>query len=94
MNFEEQCLKDEFNLKLVYPADLFYKTHRISQKDFLQKLRDAAADDPKSKKVKKLLNSLYKDDSVCGRRGVKPLKESNEIVKRKIATKAKHRKFA
>ena len=81
-------------MKLVYPADLFYKTHRISQKDFLQKLRDAASDDPKGKKVKKLLASLYKDDSVCGRRGVKPLKESNEIVKRKIAMKAKHRKFA
>jgi hypothetical protein len=33
-------LKKEFGLTYVYPDELFYKTHKISQKDFLQKLQD------------------------------------------------------
>ena len=40
-NESEQALKDEFNLKIVYPEKLFYDTHKISQKDFLSQLREA-----------------------------------------------------
>ena len=43
-NATEQALKDEFNLKNVYPEQLFYDTHRISQKDFLDSLREAKKD--------------------------------------------------
>ena len=35
----EQGLRKEFNLKVVYPEELFYRTHKISQKDLLDKLR-------------------------------------------------------
>lgn len=30
LNTEEEALKSEFNLKIVYPAELFYKTHKIT----------------------------------------------------------------
>lgn len=40
LNAEEKALKTEFNLKIVYPSELFYKTHKITQKDFLEKLRE------------------------------------------------------
>ena len=35
----EKALREEFNLKIVYPEELFYRTHKISQKDLLEKLR-------------------------------------------------------
>ena len=35
----EKALREEFNLKIVYPEELFYRTHKISQKDLLNKLR-------------------------------------------------------
>lgn len=44
LNEEEAALKEEFNLKIVYPEELFYKTHKVTQKDFLEKLREASDD--------------------------------------------------
>ena len=61
-----KALREEFGLRRVYPADLFYATHKISQADFLQKLREA--DEPNA-----LINALYEDESKSGRRGVLPL---------------------
>ena len=29
-NTEEKALRDEFKLTIVYPADLFYRTHKIT----------------------------------------------------------------
>lgn len=93
MNPEEKALSAEFGLRHVYPSELFYKTHKISQKDFLSSLREAkeANDD---KKVQKLVLGLYSDDSICGRRGVKPLRDGQEIVRQKMASKVRHRRFA
>ena len=76
LNEDEQALKTEFGLKMVYPADMFYKTHKITQKDFLAKLRDAGSDS----KVREIIDSLYDDESQCGRRGVKPLKDGIALV--------------
>lgn len=84
LNAEEQALKDEFGLKAVYPEELFYQTHKISQKDFLAKLRDARdkkGGEEGERKVKKYIGRLYKDESVCGRRGVRPLKDAIGLVK-------------
>lgn len=41
LNSDELALRKEFKLWHVYPSELFYRTHKISQKDFLSKLRDA-----------------------------------------------------
>ena len=30
LNEHEQIMKDQFNLKMVYPEKLFYKTHKIT----------------------------------------------------------------
>lgn len=90
LNQEEKALRDEFGIKMVYPADLFYKTHKITQIDFLAKLRDAGS----NVEIKKLVDSLFDDDSVCGRRGVKSLKEGVALVKKKIADKQRMKRFA
>lgn len=42
-NPEELALRNEFNIKIVYPSEHFYRTHKISQKDFLEKLRELRA---------------------------------------------------
>lgn len=83
LNAEEAALKDEFNLKIVYPEEMFYKTHKVTQKDFLEKLREASND----AELKDLINGLFEDDSVCGRRGVKTLRQGCDIVKSKVATR-------
>ena len=88
-NPEEMALKEEFGLKLVYPAELFYKTHKITQKDLLDKLR-AAGEAEKNE----LIMGLFKDETLCGRRGTKTLKEGISLVKQKIALKARQRRFA
>ena len=88
-NAEEMALRDEFGLKLVYPTELFYKTHKISQKDFLDKLRSASGAEKKA-----LIMGLFEDETLCGRRETKTLKEGISLVKQKIALKARQRKFA
>ena len=90
LNEEEQALRDEFKLHLVYPSELFYKTHKISQKDFLSKLRETES----KESVEKLINALFDDESLSGRRGVMPLKASIALVKHKISDKKRSRKFA
>ena len=72
------------------PSEIFYKTHKVSQKDFLGKLREAKNE----KKVKKLIKALYDDESISGRRGLMSLKDSTALVKRKVADKNRARKFA
>lgn len=56
----------------------------------MQKLREASDEN----QVRKMILDLYSDESVCGRRGVKPLREGQEIVRQKMADKARHRRFA
>ena len=56
----------------------------------MSKLREAKS----KKKVVKYINALYDDESVSGRRGVMSLKDSTELVKRKIADKKRARLFA
>ena len=41
-----------------------------------------------------MIDALYNDDSVSGRRGVMPLKDSIALVKRKMTDKDRARKFA
>ena len=54
----------------------------------LSQLREAreAGD---SENVQTLISNLFDDDSVSGRRGVKPLSESLALVKRKMADKVR-----
>ena len=88
-NAEEKALSDEFGLKMVYPDELFYKTHKISQKDFLDTLRQSSDTMAKSH-----ILGLFEDETLCGRRGTKPLKEGAALVKQKIAMKLRQRRFA
>lgn len=74
----------------MYPKELFYATHKISQSDFLDKLRSAKS----KKEVKSLIDGLFDDESVSGRRGVMQLKDGVALVRKKIQLKEKHRKFA
>ena len=85
-------MKTEFNLKIVYPSDLFYKTHKISQKDLLEKLRELKAaaksssnGDEKAEEIQKVIMDLFSDESFSGRRGVKTLKDAIALVKKKVA---------
>jgi hypothetical protein len=73
---------------IAYPDDLFYKTHKITVKDLLDKV-DASSE------PKELLNKLFDDAShSTGRRGVLNMKKSVELVKRKLRNKDKMRSFA
>ena len=51
-----KALRLEFGIKRVYPADLFYRTHKVSQEDFLENVRSAENPAP-------LITALYDDDS-------------------------------
>ena len=44
--------------------------------------------------MKALIFSLFDDESISGRRGVKPLSDSLALVKRKMADKVRKRRFA
>jgi len=46
------------------------------------------SDDPES-----LINKLYDDNSICGRRGVLPLADAFAIVKKKVQDRAKRQQF-
>lgn len=73
---------------IAYPDDLFYKTHKISTKDFLEKLET-------SSDKKQALLQLFEDEShKTGRRGVSSVKQSVELVKKKMRNKEKMVKFA
>ena len=64
----EKALREEFNLKIVYPEELFYRTHTISQKDLLAKLRNASEQERED-----IILQLFSDESITGRRGVSSL---------------------
>ena len=84
LNPEEQALKTEFNLKIVYPSELFYQTHKISQKDLLEKLRELK-ESGNEQALQKAIMDLFSDDSISGRRGVKSLKDAIAYVKKRVA---------
>lgn len=88
LNEEEKALKNEFGIARVYPADLFYQTHKITQKDFLETLRTSSADE-----VAKQIDKLFEDPVVGGRRGVKSLKQANERQNQIIEKRQKMQKF-
>jgi hypothetical protein len=67
LNSEEVALRKEFGLKHVYPSDLFYRTHKITQKDLLNKLRQGNAE--------ATIEALFDDEALSGRRGVLSLAE-------------------
>ena len=92
-NPTEQALKDEFNLKIVYPEQLFYDTHRISQKDFLDSLREAKQSGD-TDKVEQLIIKLFTDETKCGRRGVKTLKDTYDLLAKKEQNKERMSQFA
>lgn len=76
LNEIEVALSEEFGLKHVLPSKLFYETHKISQENLLEKLREARDKKGGEKKVEKIISSLFDDESKTGRRGVKTLAES------------------
>ena len=85
----EKALREEFNLKIVYPEEMFYRTHKISQQDLLDKLRQAS-----DTEREKILLELFSDKPISGRRGVATLKKSNKILKEKIKSKERLQKLA
>ena len=65
----EKALREEFNLFRVYPEETFYRTHKISQKDLLDKLRASSAQEREE-----IILQLFEDAPMSGRRGVSSLK--------------------
>ena len=64
----EKALRTDFGLTIVYPEEHFYRTHKISQKDLLEKLRAAS-----EQEREKILLELFSAESISGRRGVTSL---------------------
>jgi len=58
------------------PSKLFYETHKISQENLLEKLREAREKKGGDKKVEKIISGLFDDEARVGRRGVKTTAES------------------
>jgi len=73
---------------IAYPDDLFYKTHKISHQDLLDKLE--SSEDAQAEIAK-----LFDDESHgTGRRGVLSLKKAVKLVNQKLQKKEKLRAFA
>lgn len=68
---------------------MFYKTHKISREDFLQKLDST----PSEEHREKLIMELFDDPAIHGRRGVLSLTQALKIVKDKVEEKEKFNKF-
>ena len=85
----EKALRTEFGLKIVYSEEHFYRTHKISQNDLLEKLRAAP-----QQEQEQIILELFSAESISGRRGVMSLKESNAIMKEKIKNKERLLQFA
>lgn len=67
---------------------MFYDTHKISIENFIEKLEKS--EDPQS-----LIDKLFDDESHgTGRRGVKNVKQSFDLVKMKMRKKERFRAFA
>lgn len=84
-----RTLIEDYHLTYPYPEDLFYKTHKISRKDFIDQLKSATTD-----QQEQMIMKLYEDDSQQGRRGVLTVEESVVIVKKKMEDKDRFIKFA
>ena len=69
LNDEETALRKEFGLTHLYPQDLFYRTHKISQKDLLTTLRELHQQGDQAA-LDRRISALFDDDCVSGRRGV------------------------
>lgn len=69
LNDEESALRKEFGLTIVYPQDLFYRTHKISQKDLLATLRQLKQQGDQEA-LDQRISALFDDDCVSSRRGV------------------------
>lgn len=78
-----------YGFKHLYNEDLFYKTHKVSRSDFLAQLKEAD-----ESKRDDLIMGLYDDPAHQGRRGILPLKDSLNIVRKKIDDKQRFIKFA
>lgn len=75
-------------MKKVYPDDLFYKTHRLTHQNFIEKLEQSS--EPQA-----VIDALYDDESHgTGRRGVLSLKKAVALVNKKMDKKEKLRVFA
>lgn len=87
----ESDLQHEMRVKynhITYHEDLFYKTHKISMQNFIEKLEESS--EPQS-----LIDKLFLDPSHgTGRRGVLSVKKSVQIVDKKMRSKDKLRQFA
>jgi hypothetical protein len=59
---------------------MFYKTHKISRKDFLSKLEAASSDQARED----LLLSLYDDAAQQGRKGTLNLSKAVKIIRKKV----------
>lgn len=81
LNDEEKALR-QYGLKHVYPEELFYRTHKITQKDFLAKLQQSSEPDA-------CIRALFDDDAQSGRRGV--LSMSDFLKRREKRDKNKER---
>lgn len=85
LNAEEQALRDEFGLTHVYPEELFYRTHKITQKDFLAKLRQG---NPEA-----AINAMYDDECKSGRRGVLSMAEFQKKREKRDKDKERMQQF-
>ena len=74
-------MKEGFGMTYIYPDELFYKTHKISQKHFLLKLHGLRKEN-KKEQVSKLISTLCDDESHQGRRGVLSMTQVKSIVKK------------
>ena len=83
-------LIEDYKIKFPYDEEKFYKTHKISRKDFIEKLEASKTHEEKDQIIMK----LYEDESIKGRRGVLPLEESLRIIRGKIEDKERFMKFA
>ena len=72
----------------MYPDALFYKTHKISTSDFIQKVEQSA-------EPLKLIDELFDDESHgTGRRGVMSVRKSVAVVQKKMRNKDRLLNFA
>lgn len=90
LNDEEIALRKEFGLSHVYPQDLFYRTHKITQKDLLTTLRQLAGDQAA---LERRVSALFDDDCVSGRRGVLTLAQVQKRQQKRVKDREKMQRF-
>ncbi len=70
-------LIEEHGLTHLYSEDMFYKVHKISRADFLQKLERTSNEVEREQTIL----SLYDDEAQQGRKGVLSLQEGLRVIK-------------